>query len=134
MDSIGTPARYTRAITGNSGWAAVSRGITPSVDAGVSGAEWSEGELRRLRLHIAGKFGSNFKYKIELNTNSSGDVDVEDAYGQWAPTGGDWNIKAGQFKTPNSLDEQTSSRFISVLEARSVSLMLFNSNANWASA
>ena len=64
----------------------------------------------------SGKIGDNVKYKFELNTNSSGDVNLEDGYVQWAPTGGDWNLKAGQFKTPNSLDELTSSRFISTLE------------------
>ncbi len=86
------------------------------VDADISGADWNAGELRRLRLGVAGKYGDNVKYKFELNTNSSGDVNLEDGYVQWAPTGGDWNVKAGQFKTPNSLDEQTSSRFITTLE------------------
>ncbi len=86
------------------------------VDTDISGANWNAGELRRLRLGVAGKFGDNFKYKVELNTNSSGDVNLEDGYVQWTPTGGGWNVKLGQFKTPNSLDEQTSSRFISILE------------------
>ncbi|NNE40823.1 MAG: hypothetical protein HKN14_07885 [Marinicaulis sp.] len=85
-------------------------------DADVADINWSAGELRRLRLGISGKFGDNVKYKFELNTDSSGDVNLEDGYVQWSPTGGAWNIKGGQFKTPNSLDEQTSSRFISVLE------------------
>lgn len=86
------------------------------VDTDVSGMDWRAGELRRLRLGVSGKFGDNLKYKVELNTNSSGDVNLEDGYVQWAPTGNNWNIKAGQFKTPNSLDEMTSSRFISTLE------------------
>ena len=86
------------------------------VDTDVSGADWSAGELRRLRLGVSGKVGDRVKYKVELNTDSSGDVNLEDGYIQWAPTGGNWNVKAGQFKTPNSLDEQTSSRFISTLE------------------
>jgi len=85
-------------------------------DADVAGTDWSASELRRLRLGVAGTYGKNVKYKVELNTNSSEDVNVEDAYVQWAPTGGKWNVKVGQFKTANSLDEQTSSRFISVLE------------------
>jgi phosphate-selective porin OprO and OprP len=86
------------------------------VDADISGADWNAGELRRFRLNVSGKFGDNLKYKAELNTNSSGDVNLEDGYVQWAPTAGGWNVKLGQFKTPNSLDEQTSSRFISTLE------------------
>ncbi|MFQ5562341.1 MAG: OprO/OprP family phosphate-selective porin [Parvularculaceae bacterium] len=87
-----------------------------NVDTDVSGADWSATELRRLRLGVSGKFGDNLKYKVELNTDSSEDVNLEDGYLDWKPTGGHWSVKAGQFKTPNSLDEQTSSRFISVLE------------------
>lgn len=86
------------------------------VDADVSAAGWSEGELRRARLELVGKIGGNLNYKIELNTNSSGDVNLEDGYVQWTPTIGNWNIKVGHLKTPNALDKQTSSRFISTLE------------------
>ncbi len=85
------------------------------VDADISGANWNEGELRGLRLGVSGNYGDNVKYKLELNTNSSGDVSFLGDV-RWAPTGGAWYFKAGQSKTPNSLDEQTSSRFISTLE------------------
>jgi phosphate-selective porin OprO/OprP len=88
-------------------------------DADIAGTDWSASELRRARLNVSGNFGKNLKYKFELNTNSSEDVNIEDAYVQWTPTAGKWNVKAGQFKTPNSLDEQTSSRFISTLERAS---------------
>ncbi len=87
-----------------------------SVDADNANTDWSTSELRRLRLSGSGKYGDDVKYKVELNTNSSDEINVEDAYLQWAPTGGNWNVKLGQFKTHNSLDEQTSSRFISALE------------------
>ena len=86
------------------------------VDADNANTDWSASELRRLRLNVSGKYGDDVKYKVEINTNSSEDVNVEDAYVQWAPNGGNWNVKLGQFKTHNSLDEQTSSRFISTLE------------------
>jgi len=86
------------------------------VDADNANTDWNATELRRLRLGVSGKVGGNVKYKVELNTNSSEEINVEDAYVQWAPTGGSWNVKLGQFKTHNSLDEQTSSRFISTLE------------------
>lgn len=85
-------------------------------DGDVSGLDVSEAEIRRARLTVFGQLLKGLKYKVELNTNSSGQVNFEDAYVQWAPTGGKWNIKVGQIKTPNSLDEQTSSRFISTLE------------------
>lgn len=87
-----------------------------NVNADVSGLDVTDTELRRVRLNVSGQVLKDVKYKVELNTNSSEQVNFEDAYVQWAPTGGKWNVKLGQFKTPNSLDEQTSSRFISTLE------------------
>jgi len=69
-----------------------------------------------LRLGVSGKYGDNLKYKLEAQTDSTGEVTVEDAYMQWAPTGGDLSFKAGQFRTPNSLDNETSSRFGSTYE------------------
>ncbi len=89
------------------------------VDADNANTDWSASELRRLRLAVSGNVGSNVKYKVELNTNSSEDVNVEDAYVQWTPTDSKFYVKLGQFKTMNSLDEQTSSRFISTLERAS---------------
>jgi len=82
----------------------------------VSGLDLSDTELRRLRVNVSGKLTKNVKYKAEINTNDSERINFEDAYLQWAPNGGKWNIKAGQFKTPNSLDEATSSRFMSTIE------------------
>lgn len=81
----------------------------------ASGFDVDDTEWRRVRLAVSGKLGSATKYKAELNTNSSGDINVEDLYVEFAPSNMP-KIKIGQFKTPNSLDEQTSSRFISVLE------------------
>jgi phosphate-selective porin OprO/OprP len=88
------------------------------VDADMAATEWSATEARRLRLGVSGKIGSNVDYKFEINTDSSGEVNLEDGYFQWAPTSG-LKLKIGQHKTPNSLDEQTSSRFISTLERAS---------------
>lgn len=89
------------------------------VNADNANMDWNATELRRLRLGVSGKVGDTVKYKVELNTNSSEDVNVEDAYLQWAPSGSSFNVKLGQFKTHNSLDEQTSSRFITALERSS---------------
>lgn len=85
-------------------------------DADNAMVDWSGTELRRLRFGVQGKFGENVKYKFELNTDSTGEVVVEDAFMQWAPASNEWSIKVGQYKTPNSLDNETSSRFISTLE------------------
>lgn len=81
-----------------------------------SGLDLSDTELRRLRVNVSGNLTKNIKYKAEINTNDSEEINFEDVFIQWAPNGGKWNIKAGQFKTPNSLDEATSSRFISTIE------------------
>jgi len=69
-------------------------------------------EARRLRLGVKGKFGTQIKYKMELNTDSSGDVNAEDAYVQWYPTGDSWSVIVGQDNTHNSFDELTSSRYL----------------------
>jgi len=85
-------------------------------DAGDISNSRSGTELRRLRLGVNGRYGSNVSYKVELNTNSSGEINAEDVFLEFKPGGGAFKIKAGHFKTPNSLDELTSSRFISTLE------------------
>lgn len=75
-----------------------------------------DGEIRRSRLGFSGKYGKNLGYAIEVNAADDGDVVVTKAYLDWKPEGAGFGIRVGQFKTPNSLDEQTSSRFISTLE------------------
>lgn len=86
------------------------------IDADRADTDWRSSEIRNLRLAVAGKFGGNLNYKIEFNTDSSGDVVLEDGFFQWAPTSGDWDIKLGHYKPANSLDELNSARFISLFE------------------
>jgi len=85
-------------------------------DINTPDSDISDTEVRRARLNVSGKYGSNVKYKFEINKASGSSVNVEDAYVQFLPASGKLKIKVGQFKTHNSLDEQTSSRFISTLE------------------
>lgn len=85
-------------------------------DADNADLDVSASEARRIRLGVKGTYGSNLKYKAELNTNSSGEVNAEDLYLDLKLPDTGWGVKAGQFKTPNSLDEQNSSRFMSTLE------------------
>ncbi|MCF6329554.1 MAG: OprO/OprP family phosphate-selective porin [Henriciella sp.] len=82
----------------------------------ATGFDLDDTEWRRVRLGASGKLGSTVRYKAELNTNSSGDVNVTDLLIQYAPKGSVFKFKVGQFKTPNSLEEQASSRFISTQE------------------
>ena len=74
-------------------------------------------EFRAARLGIEGKAWKTVKYKFESDFADNA-VDVKDAYLEWK-TGSGVKLTAGQFKTPNSLDEQTSSRHISVMERAS---------------
>lgn len=69
-------------------------------------------EFRAARLGIEGKAWKTIKYKFEADFADQ-DVDVKDAYLEW---GGPVTVTMGQFKTPNSLDEQTSSRHITFME------------------
>ncbi len=70
-------------------------------------------EFRTARLGIEGKAWKDVKYKFEADF-SGNEVTVKDAYMQFGTMGG--KVTVGQFKTPNSLDEQTSSRHISFME------------------
>ena len=74
-------------------------------------------ELRAARLGIEGKAWNSIKYKFEADF-ADDQTTVKDAMIEWKTKSG---IKwlAGQFKTPNSLDEQTSSRHTSLMERAS---------------
>ena len=69
-------------------------------------------EFRRARLGVEGEI-TNFKYKFEIDF-ADNEVDIADAYLQWK--GKPVSVTIGNQKTPNSLEEQTSSRFTSLME------------------
>jgi len=73
-------------------------------------------EVRRARLFAKGKFGDSVSYKFEFNHTTGGDIEVTDGFLQFAPKGQKFKIKAGHFKTHNSLEEEASSRFITTIE------------------
>lgn len=85
------------------------------VNADAADLDVSSGELRTARIAVSGDLSSAIGYKAELQTDSSGDVTATDAYLDFA-AGAGWGVRAGQMKTPNSLDEQTSGRFTSTFE------------------
>ncbi len=99
------------------------------------------GEIRRARLGVEGAFTSEVKYKFEMDF-AGGTAAPPDAYLQLAAGYGNWRI--GHLKEPFSLEEQTSSRFITFLErnavseafapARNLGLMLMDGNDSmtWA--
>ena len=95
-------------------------------------------EFRAARLGIEGKAWKSVKYKFEADF-SGNEVDLKDAYLEYASSYGKW--KFGQFKTANSLDEQTSSRHITFLErasftdafglSRNLGISYGNGGDNW---
>lgn len=78
-------------------------------------SEIRDEEVRRLRAKVFGELTKNTDYKLEVTIDDDG-IDFEDALLEFTPGGGDWSIVAGHQKTTVSLDEATSSRFISTLE------------------
>jgi phosphate-selective porin OprO/OprP len=71
-------------------------------------------EIRRARLFAEGAITEGWDYKFEFDFND-GEVVPTDTYVQYTglPLG---TIKIGHFKAPFSLEEQTSSRFITFME------------------
>lgn len=76
----------------------------------------NDSEIRRARLFAKGKFGDAVKYKFEVNHATGDDLELTDGYLQFQPKGSNWHVKVGQYKTHNSLEELTSSRFITTIE------------------
>jgi Phosphate-selective porin O and P len=73
-------------------------------------------ELRAARLGIEGTAWRNFEYRLEVDF-ADDEVDITDAFVEYdgAPIEPAY-VRVGQFKTPNSLEEQTSSRFTTFME------------------
>jgi phosphate-selective porin OprO and OprP len=77
-------------------------------------------ELRAARLGIEGNFLKGWKYLLETDFADS-TVDVKDAYIEY---GGEFvepaYVRVGQYKTPNSIEELTSRRFITFMERAAI--------------
>jgi phosphate-selective porin len=77
-------------------------------------------ELRAARLGLEGHFLQGWKYKFETDFADS-TVDVKDAYLEYS---GEFvepaYVRIGQYKTPNSLEEVTSRRFITFMERAAI--------------
>jgi phosphate-selective porin OprO/OprP len=106
--------------------------------------DFNTSDARRLRIGVKGNFSSDIKYKFELNTDSSGEINAEDAFIQWAPTGDSWSVIIGQDNTHNSFDELSSSLFIPFAERswltdtfqldRRLGVSVVNKGDNWTAA
>ena len=84
-------------------------------DADTADFEIDDTELRSARLALSGKTDV-MAFKVELETDEGGEIIATDAYTDFSPKGTSWKIRIGQFKTPNSLEEQTSGRFTTFAE------------------
>lgn len=85
-----------------------------------SGADFNGFDLRRAYIGARGKLGDRISYNVDLGVDETGDVTPIVAFLDWKPfntsKGNDFRFRVGQFKTPMSLDESTSSRFTSTIE------------------
>ena len=77
-------------------------------------------KLRAARLGIEGNFYKGWKYKFEADFADS-TVDLKDAYIEY---GGEFvepaYVRVGQYKTPNSLEQLTSRRFLTFMERAAI--------------
>jgi phosphate-selective porin OprO/OprP len=79
---------------------------------------YSDGEVRRVRLFLKGKFLDDFKYEVEYDTVSkNGFKDLYIGY-KILPN---LSIKAGQIKEPFGLENLTSSKYESFMEGSLIS-------------
>lgn len=84
-------------------------------------------EIRRARIGVDGKLFTDWAYRIEADVATAGrddssgsELDVKDAYIQYNGIK-DLSITVGQHKTPNGLDQLTSSTNLTFLERASFS-------------
>ena len=98
-------------------------------------------ELRRARLEVEGILFGDWNYEFGVDF-AGGDADVKDAYLQY---NGFWpvSIRMGQFKEPFSLEERTSSKYITFMErslpnefapGRSIGLGVHTLGESWTAA
>src|SRR5262249_51134472 len=77
-------------------------------------------ELRSARLGLEANFYKGWKFKFETDFANDA-VDIKDAYIEYS---GEFiepaYVRVGQYKTPNSLEELTSRRFITFMERSAI--------------
>jgi phosphate-selective porin OprO and OprP len=78
-------------------------------------------EVRAARLGIEGTVWKDFDYRFEVDFADDG-VEIDDAYIEYGGAAIEpaRYVRVGQYKTPNSLEELTSSRFITFMERAAI--------------
>lgn len=75
--------------------------------------------IRRLRLGVEGAIPGDFNYKFEADFSAAGansNIGFGDVILTYAPKGKPWSITVGNHETFESLEQVTSSRFVSFIE------------------
>ena len=72
-------------------------------------------QFRAARIGVEGIAWRDIGYKLEVDFADAGETDVTDGYVEYLGFDQAY-LRVGQYKTPNSLAEQTSSRFITFME------------------
>lgn len=99
-------------------------------------------EIRRARLYIQGTMYNDWGYKLQYDFVDSGSKGIKDAYLSYNGFD-DLELKAGNFKDPFSLQEQTSSKFVSFTEralpsafsaGRHIGVMATTAHKHWTLA
>ena len=80
-------------------------------------------ETRRARLGVQGKMHKDFKYKIQLDASKDKKTKIDEAYFNWKATN-PLSIRLGKFKQPTSLEQQTSSNDIDLMERSYINQMV----------
>lgn len=96
-------------------------------------------EIRRARLFASGSLTDNWKYKLQYDFTSTGLSGIQDAYLDYKGFE-NFDIRLGHFKEPFSLQNMTSSKYITFMErgmphvfaeGRNLGLQLHTGGSNW---
>lgn len=98
--------------------------------------------VRRARLFAQGVLARDWAYKLQYDFTASGAGGINDAF--IAYTGlGPWSVKVGHFKEPFSLENMTSSKYVTFIEralpevfrpARSIGVAAATHGTDWSAA
>lgn len=83
-----------------------------------NGPSFLDDRLRRLQLGFEGGINKSVKYKVEFDLDDDGDQSWTSVYLDF-PISENLTLRLGHDKTPNSLEEQTSSRSVAFSERAS---------------
>jgi len=104
---VGGRIQIDAAIAGEDSSTRSALGLTDDFGSGT--------EFRRSRIYIKGQVAENVKYKAEYDF-ADGSSDFKDVYIQFTEIPWLKQVKVGHFKEPFSIEELTSSRFLTFME------------------